>query len=189
VQTTDARRPPNSTSVNGLPIALFTDDFLSWPLSAPNNSATKNGFACWCKSTLSGLQNLKVIWGAGGGASANKLDFFLNGAGLSYLMESGGTASIASLMSANTWHFVTVEYDGTQGSNATRCLVTVDGVILGTTNTAVPTSQPTPSGNASIGGFAASQFLNGALGPNFFELNRQLTTTERNNLMNFEVPT
>ncbi len=188
-QGTDAQRPVNATSANGLPIANFTNDFLAWPLAAANNGSVKNGFACWCKSTLVGLQNLFVIWNAGAGASAAKVDFFANGSSLSWFMDVGGSASKAAYMTANVWHFVTVEYDGSQATDQLRCLVTVDGVVLATTNTTVPTSQPTPTGNAAIGGFGNSQFWVGSLGPNFFELNRQLTASERAALMAFEVPT
>jgi hypothetical protein len=189
IQTTDTNRPVNGTSANGLPIATYSNDFLNWPLSAPNNNATKSGFACWAKLTLGGFQNLFVIWAGGGGASANKLDYFLSGSNLQALVEVGGQAALSSFMSSNAWHFVTMEYDGAQATNAARCLCTVDGIVLGTTNTAIPASQATPSGNAWIGGFGASQFLQGSLGPNFWWLNRQLTATERNNLMNFEAPT
>lgn len=187
-QATDARRPVNATSANGLPIANLTDDFWGWPLSAANNGAVKNGFACWCKSTLVGLQNLFVIWNAGAGASATKLDFFTNNTSLSYFLDSG-SATRAAFMTANVWHFVTVEYDGTQATDQLRCLVTVDGVVLATTNTTIPTSQPTPTGNAAIGGFASGQSWVGSIGPNFFSLIAQLTAAERAALMNFEVPT
>jgi hypothetical protein len=187
-QSTDARRPVNATSYNGLPIANFTDDFLVWPLSAANNQSVKNGFACWCKSTLSGLQNLFEIYGSGGGASANKLDFFTNDNSLDYAVFTGGDASRAAFMTANVWHFVTVEYDGTQATDQARLLITVDGLLLGTTNTSIPTSQPTPGGSANIGGFGNTQPWIGSIGPNFYALNRQLTTAERIALMNFEVP-
>lgn len=189
VQATDAQRPVNGTSANGLPIMDTTNDFLAWPLSAANNQATKNGFACWCKSNLSGFQNLFVIYNVGGGASAAKLDFFTNSATLSYFCETGGSATQASFMTANVWHFVTVEYDGTQATDAARCLVTVDNVVLGSTNVAIPVTQPTPTGNAAIGGFANSQPWIGSIGPNFYALNAQLTTAERGALMGFEQPT
>ena len=190
VQSTDANRPVNGTSANGLPIATYSNDFLSWPLNANNNQTTKYGFACWCKITFSGFQNLFVIWAGGGGASANKFDFFLSNANLQALFEpGGGQAAKTNLMSSGAWHFVTVEYDGTLATDTLRAVVTVDGVVIGTINTAIPTSQPAPTGNAWFGGFGASQFLQGSIGPNFWWLNRPLTTTERNNIMNFEVPT
>lgn len=191
VQATDARRPPNGTSANGLPIANVTNSQLAWPLSAANNQATQNGFACWCKSNLTGNQNLFAIYNSGAGASAAKLDYFLQGStNLQYFCESGGLATKAAFMTANVWHFVTVEYDGTQATDQLRCLVTVDGVVLATTNTAIPTSQPTPTGNASLLAFGAGvQPLVGSLGPNFFALNGQLTAAERTALMNFEAPT
>lgn len=188
VQATDARRPNNATSSNGLPIANCADDFLTWPLAAAINGATKSGFACWVKSTLNGPTNLFVIWLGGGGASANKVDYFINGSTLQHLLEVGGQALKAAFMSPNVWHFVTAEYDGTQGTDAARCLITVDGVVLASTNTSIPTSQPTPTGNAWIAGFGSIQNLIGSIGPNFWALARQLTTTERNNLMAFEAP-
>ena len=188
VQGTDANRPVNSTSLNGLPIALFTDDFLSWPLAAANNGATKNGFACWVQGDNGSNRNLFVIWTGGGGASAAKFDFFSSSGNLSTNVEVGGLVTKASLMSANVWHFLTYEYDGTQGTDAARALVTLDGVVIGTTNTTIPTSQPTPTGNAWIGGFSTIQSWVGAIGPNFWALNRQLTAPERAALMAFEVP-
>lgn len=188
-QSTDANRPVNGTAANGLPIMNLTDDFLFWPLSAANNGATKNGFACWCKSNNTGIQNLFVIWNGGGGASAAKADFFVNASNLNYFCETGGTAAKSGLMTANTWHFVTCEYDGTQATDAARLLVTVDGTVIGTTNTTIPASQPTPTGNAWIGGFSSAQSWVGSIGPNFFFLNAQLSAAERTALMNFEVPT
>jgi hypothetical protein len=191
VQGTDANRPVNGTSANGLPIMTFANpQFLSWPLSAANNGTLKNGFACWCKSNLvSTAQNLFVIWTGGGGASANKVDFFTNATTLTYSCEAGGTASKSAFMTANAWHFVTVEYDGGQATDAARCLVTVDGVALATTNTTIPASQAAPTGNAWIGGFSNIQTWIGPVGPNFYALNRQLTSGERSILMNFEQPT
>jgi hypothetical protein len=190
VQATDARRPPSATSANGLPIATFTlPQYLSWPLSAPINGAIKNGFACWCKSTLVGFQNLFAIYTGGGGASAAKVDFFTNGQTLQASVEVGGACSKYPFMTANAWHFVTYEYDGAQATDAARLLVTVDGSVLATTNTTIPTSQATPTGNAWIGGYSSIQNWEGAIGPNFFALNRQLTTVERLNLMGFEVVT
>jgi len=189
VQATDANRPVNATSANGLPIMNMTDDFLSWPLSAANNGAVKNGFACWCKSTLPTNCNLFEIYNGGGGASAAKIDFFASGGLLTYYCEPGGSATRNPYMTANAWHFVTAEYDGTQATDQARLLITVDGVVLATTNTAIPTSQPTPTGNAAIGGFASIQPWVGSIGPNFFALNAQLTAPERLALMNFEAPT
>jgi len=189
VQSTDANRPASGTSSNGLTIANFTDDFLNWPLSAPINGATKNGFACWCKSNLVGFQNLWVIYLGGGGASATKVDFFFSNANLAGEVAPGGTISKNNYMSANTWHFCTYEYDGTQATDQARALCTVDGSIIATTNASIPTSQPTPTGNAWIGGFGNIQPWVGSIGPNFFALNRQLTSDERAALMGFEQPT
>ena len=191
VQATDANRPVNATSANGLPIANLTNHVLDWPLSAANNGAVKNGIACWCKSNLVGNQNLFAIYNAGSGASAAKIDYFLGGGTtLQYFCEAGGLATKTTFMTANVWHFVTVEYDGTQATDQLRCLVTVDGVVLGTTNTAIPVSQPTPTGTMAIGSFkAGTQPWVGSIGPNFYALNAQLTASERTALMNFEAPT
>jgi hypothetical protein len=190
VQATDARRPPNGTSANGLPIVNVTDHHMSWPLAAANNQATANGIACWCKSTLSGNQNLFAIYNAGSGASAAKVDYFLLSTTLQYFAEVGGLATKTTFMSANVWHFVTAEYEGALATDQLRCLLTVDGVVLASTNTAIPTSQPTPTGNASLLAFSPGvQPFIGSLGPNFWSLNGQLTASERSALMNFEAPT
>lgn len=191
VQASDASRMAASTSANGLPIAVgATGDYLSWPVSAANNGAARYGIATWVKTSNAGFQDLYSIYLAGGGANATKVDVFLNAGALSSEVAVGGSCTKAApLLPANTWAFFTFEYDGSQATDAARLVVTVNGVVQATTNTSIPVTSPTPTGNAFIGGFSVLYAIIGALGPNFYSLGRQLTPAERANLMAFEAPT
>lgn len=205
VQSTDARRPVNGTSANGLPIATLTDDFLSWPLAAGNNGATKWGCAFWMNSTADGsVRRIVCIRNSGGAgnASADKLEVaYQTGRGILFdaYVSNGNAWRARSNQVATGLHFWTVEYDGTQSGDANRAIITMDAAVIGGTTfelaagvaTEIPATLTTPTGNIFLGASTTvpGNPFTGIIGPNFWILNAQLSAAERAALMNFESPT
>lgn len=209
VQATDGRRPVNGTSANGLPIATFTDDLLQWPLANTTISTSpKAGLAFWIKCTPDGTVRRIVsvrVPGAGGGASANRLELCsdTNGTrGLFIDIYIGATdvrrAATAAALTAATWLFVSWEFDGSQSTDATKCLLTIGGTAQTLTFSdasgtpgAMPATLNQPTGDFYFGAQSTVPGLPfvGTIGPNIFALNAQLTSAERTALMNFEAPT
>lgn len=206
VQGTDAQRPVSGTSANGLTIATFSNDLLAWPLvNATNNQSPAWGIAFWVRCTPDGTP--RRIWNimSSGGASAHRFeinsdtnasrglhcDVYINNA-------SGRRAATQAALTAATWTFVTVEYDGAQAAESAECIITTNTNVIGLTFSDaagapgdMPDTLVQPTGNAFIG--AATTVPNfpfiGDIGPNVFILNAQLTAAERTALMNFERPT
>jgi hypothetical protein len=185
VQATDARRPVNATSANGLAIATFTDDVLAWPLSAVNNNATRMGFAFWL--TLFAVNN------AGGGASANKFNYLVSGSA-TRIDEAVVDRHAQSGVLDTNWHFITLEIDCSQASEALDVLQTIDTVaqtVSFSSGTPWPASMATPTGNMWVGGGSSVAIspLVGSIGPNIWTLNAQLTLAERTALSRIQAPT
>lgn len=205
VQGTDGRRPINGTAANGLPVATFSDDLLEWPFAnGSNNQTPRWGIAMWVRATSDGTP--RRIWcahTANGSASASRIEINhdTNGSrGIHadvYRTNTDGMRAAGITNFTGAWAFLTVEYDGGQATNATKCLITLGGSALSCTFTtlntdvALPAALPQPTGNILIGArttVPAFQFV-GDIGPNIFILNAQLTAAERTALMGFEAPT
>jgi hypothetical protein len=214
-QSSDAIRPVNGTSANGLPIVTCDGTTaLSWPLNAGNNGTTQWGFAAWVKTTTAaGVRELFNIDSVGSGASSRKLQQVSSGTSdMIDVFDVPGTsarrASMTSLFTLNTLVFVTFELDLNSGAaEASRCVITRNAAVqtlsfsdANGTPGSVPVAMGAPTGNAAI----YSRFVNGAstswigdVGPNIFILGSKmpgateglLTTAARTALMNFEAPT
>jgi hypothetical protein len=209
VQATDANRPVNGTSANGLPIATFTDDFLAWPLAnGSNNQSPAWGIAFWLRCTPDGT--VRRIWsirlpGASGGASDNRIEICSDSNAsrgiFADVYNSTVTArrgAVQASFAAATWTFFTLEYDGAQGTEAGKLLITTGGTVRTLSFSdaagapgAMPATLIQPTGNAHLGAqtTAGGNPFVGDVGPNVFVLTRQLTAAERAALMGFEVPT
>lgn len=191
-----AHRPTAGASANGFPIATFSDHLLSVPLSAGNNGTTRWGFACWFKQTATATAALVGIETTAG-ASTNKTILILINSGLSARLDEMVTDRHAQTdtLALNTWQFLTVEVDCSQGTEAGKVLMSLNGVLQTvsfSSDTAWPSSLANPTGTAFIGGrnigFPSNPLI-GSIGPNVYFLTAQLTAAERLILMNFEVPT
>lgn len=194
VQATDAVRPNNGASANGLPIATFVADLWTFPLSTGNNGAIKWGLATWIKlANTTGSKQLATITSTAGGASANKINPLVTGSAMRVDDQvtdrhaQGGTLDTA-------WRFVTYEVDCSQATEATQVLLSIDAALQSvsfSSDTAWGAALSAPTGNMLIGAgstAAGSPFV-GSMGPNIFFLTGQLTPAERLLLMNFEAPT
>lgn len=210
-QGTDANRPPNNNSANGLPRADFdgASDFLSWPAAAGNNTTATGGFAAWVEfdSIADGTTG---VFGALPGATnrveicKSNADFFVN---VFFSQFVARRATLTSAFAAATKYFLTWEFYGAGLGEADRCVVTIDGEpvdLVFSNDSGAPGTMPTAlvstAGPFAIGARRASDGLgpmNGKLGPNIYLLGSRmadateglLTTTARQSLMNFERPT
>lgn len=211
VQGTDGRRPAAATSNNGFPIADFDGvaDFLSWPTAANNNTSPTGGFGLWIRFDQVN-DGTKGIVGCLPGAT-NRVELIKDNANFvvnvffSQFVARRGTATAAFL--ANTWYFITWEFDGTQATDATKCILTINGVVQsltfvddGGTPGAMPSTLVSSLGPYAIGARRASDVLgplDGKIGPNLYVFGTKmsgatqglLTTASRTALMNFEAPT
>lgn len=200
VQGTDARRPVNGTASNGMAQATFSDDFLDYPLVAATNGAAKWGVAFWLNSTADAtIRRIISIRrpGAGGGASADKLEICYattRGMMLDAYASDGQAYRCRSNTVATGDRFWTIEYDGGQSTDDTKALITLDTTPLTCTfeaaagaQASIPAALPQPTGSMYIGALDTVPSLpfNGVLGPRIWFLNRQLTALERTKLMNF----
>lgn len=213
-QSTDARRPTNQTSSNGLPIMTWPgsgNQVLVASLTSARNG-TSWGCGMWVRpSTLApATQALVSILNTATGASGDKFiayvatDLYGHNA---YASNGDGRRAQAPVASAlvSTWQFVTAEFDAAGGSEATRNVVTVDGAVQSLTFTSIgagtaPTSLPTPTGNLLIGSgtnAASSSFVfSGSMGPNIYLFGAKmagagvglLTQQARLALMNYQRP-
>lgn len=206
-QGTDARRPPNATSSNGLPIVDVTAHVLSIPVIDARNGTTYWGFAGHFRRT-GGTFPSRVAMRAVAGSSADKLDtqsasgdgdrlafHSLNGAGADSVSEIDGASPL------NTWQFLTYEFNGDGATDADKCVITVDGVV----QTLTFSGAAMPSALVSVTGtimYLAQQsggtnpFV-GQAGPNWYFFNAKmagvtqglLTAPARSSLSTFERPT
>lgn len=216
VQSTDARRPTNQTSNNGLPIMTWPgsgNQVLSASITSARNSSTHWGCAAWVRaSTLApATQAIVSILSTATGASADKCIGYVASTtfgGNVYASNGNGRRAVSPAGSAvvSTWQFVTFEFDSTGATEAVRNAVTINGVAQTLTITSigvgtVPTSLTTPTGNLLIGSgtnAASSSFVfSGSMGPNVYLFGSKmagateglLTPAARVALMNYERPT
>ncbi len=203
-QSTDARRPPGSTSANGLPILNVTAATLSVPLIAARIGTAAWGFWGWIQqsATADGL----VSFGTSGGASVNFAWFNFNTSGTNCKTElwTGASSRVANKgsLTAGTWKFLTLEFNGALSGDA-RYMLSVDAVALTPAFSgslgSVPATLPAVTGSGSLLSFTSGggfPFV-GKVGPNFGFLNAAmagateglLTAAARTKLMNYQPPT
>lgn len=208
VQTVAARRPTLELSAGNRKRCLrfATNDVLSWPITAQSSANSQAGWGMWLKpDAVSANQTLISIANATGGASGIKLFLRTSAASLIGRASPDGTNFKSSTTGTidTGWHFVTLEYDSTAGSDGTKITVTVDGAV----------QTPVISGSATLGAlFAATGNVlignlvddvsainpyNGLIGPDIYAFASKtagattglMTTAERIALMNFNAPT
>lgn len=212
-QPDDDRKPATGTS-NNFPIATFdaSGDVMIWPLNAAhNNGAQRVGFFFWVRPTdVASTQTVLSIGLGAGGASAAKILVELVNATIRVRVNVDASnvrqAVTGNVLTAGAWHGITIEYDGTKSTEATRCVVTLAGRVQtlsfsdssGSTS-GMPTNLVVPSGNALVGGFAdadsgTNPFV-GDMGANFLALPFESSATEgmithetRMRLCDFEPP-
>lgn len=209
-QGTDADRPANQLSNNGLPIMSFASSYLTTPLTSARNGATHWGCAGWVRYTGSGNQGFVTIFNISGGASASKVAPLIVGTTfechlLIYVSGNNGrrATSPSASAAASTWLFLTYEYDANGATEADRNVISIGGVAQtlgftdagsgGTTGALV-----VPTGNMIIGGVGTtSNPLTGLIGPNLYLFGSKmagataglLTPAARTALMNYQQPT
>lgn len=217
-QGTDADRPVAGTSANGLPILTCAASSMVVPLIAANNNVNTWGFWLWTRETsLASAVTWYSVTNLGPpDASLKRGDVSAdnpNGSGRygCNLRLSPSLARVANTangtMVVNTWAFMTVEFDGSQATEAGRVTITKNGVPLsltfsnsnGTPND-MPTALQAATGNLVLFSTRSTPILNplvGNVGPNFgFFASKEtgaavglLTTDSRNALMGYQVPT
>lgn len=145
-----------------------SDDYVLLP-TIPNPSTWTVG--CWIYSRSSADAASHGVFGNTSGTNNGRSPslFVFNGTQLTYGMSNGTWASdttAAGTISINTWHFITMTYDGA------NIRIYVDGVekdfLAMTGNSAAP---------ISVIGQANSTFFNGII-DEFFVMNYALTATE-----------
>lgn len=208
VQTATLRRPTLELSAgNGLPCMRFaSNNVLSWLITAQSAGGTsQGGWGLWVKlNAASSVQTMIAIRALTGGANGRKLLLTTSAATASASASPDGTAQkfidSGNLIDAG-WHFLTLEYDSTQGTDAGKLVLTVDAVSVGTISGAATLGALfAATGNVLIGNqqdSTASSPLNGLIGPNIYSFASKtagattglLSTAERLALMGFERPT
>lgn len=206
-QSTDANRPPNSNSANGLPRADFQGaDFLSWPVASNNNQTAASGFAAWVEFDSTSVQG---IFGSFNGAS-NRIELcifntsvFVNVFHSQFVARRGTVEGVAT----GTKYFLTWEFYGAGADDAEKCVLTLNATPLELVFTddsgapgAMPSALVATAGAHAIGARRVSDGLSpldGKIGPNIYILGSRmpgateglLTAEARTALMNFEAPT
>jgi hypothetical protein len=187
VQAITARMPAVAASANGLPIMSFDGgDSLVVPISAATFSTNTLGVGFWVKvtSTATGIQQLISCTGGAGGASVNSFELRTSNDKLQVSYDDPLTSAsvgrygttVSSVLVANTWAFVTWEYDSGAADDAAKCSVFVNGVkqtltILpfGSGAPAEMTTLRSATGTMSIGCFVpGTQQLTGSIGPHIW---------------------
>jgi hypothetical protein len=204
-QSTDARRPPASTSANGYPILNVTASNLTVPLIAARVNTATWGWWGWIQqaSTADGLISI----GVSGGASANFAWVNWNTSGTNTKTElwTGASSRVFNKgsLTAGTWKFFTVEYNSAFAADA-RYIITVDTVVqsgtfsgsLGSMPASLPSGLTGTGSLLSFGSGATFPFV-GKIGPNFGffgaampgAVSGLLTADARAQLMAYEAPT
>lgn len=209
-QGTDALRPPNTTSSNGLPIVDVSAHVLSIPVIAARNGTTYFWFAGHFRRTSAGgafpvRASCRAVSGAStdkwetqsASGDADNLAFMsLNGAG------ADSTSNINNASVIDTWQFITYEFNGDfTGDDDATGVITIDGVV----QTTVKGGAAWPASMSSVTGTimylaqssAAGNPFGGQAGGNWYFGNSAmedvtegcLTPSARLALSNFERPT
>jgi hypothetical protein len=210
-QSTPGSRPTAVAAANGIPMLSFdgTDDLLIWPFVSANNGSPRWGWAGWIRpATVGGVHT--IISGLTlAGASVSKLvlqqnntDIFINVHQSNSVARRGTAPGILAL---NTYGFLSAEFDGDQSAEADECIITWNNVKQThafVNDSGAPDDMPDvlvqPTGNWVIGdirsasplqpwqGLIGTQYILGGAGG--ISGGGLLTTTRRQNLMNFQRP-
>lgn len=212
VQGTDALRPALGASANGLPLITgASGKVLTVPLIGANSDPVRWGIATHISTPLS--VSARTLFGVrtGNGASALRVNVKVDSDEslrcVVYLDETNNRAgaTAASQIGGSTVHFITIEYDGDQATEATRLVISIDGVVKALTfaNEAgagtIPPTMVEATGSALIGAFntaGGSAPFTGFIGPNIYFMNSKmagateglLTAAARSALSLFERP-
>ena len=136
VQGTDANRPALGTSANGLSLITgASGKVLTWPLAASNNATSQWGIAMHIRSPLSTAA--RAFWGVRGGNGADIDRIFVRvgtdeSVNAQVFIDASNArqgATAASQIGDNTWHHVTIEFDGTAVAEAAKLTITVDTAV------------------------------------------------------------
>lgn len=209
VQTVAARRPTLELSAgNRLPCMRFaTNDVLSWPITAQSAGGTSQaGWGLWVKlDSAGGTQTLLSISTGTGNANGLKIRVRSASATVAAAASPDGTTSKTNT-SGNVldtgWHFVTLEYDSTAGTDAAKLVLTFDGVSVGTISGAATLGALfAATGNILIGNGQDTTSpilqLNGLIGPYIYAFASKtagattglMSSAERASLMAYQAPT
>jgi hypothetical protein len=207
-QTTDARRPPNATSNNGLPIITNAAGFLNVPVISARTNQTTWGFWGWFKqsTTADNAQSFTTASSTGCNVNRSHVFFLTSGTALRFRVFATDATSrdntISSLTAAQ-WNFFTVEFNGNRSADA-RSIVTVNATIPSQTYasvtgvTEIPATLRAVTGNGSTVGLGSGgPFFVGSVGTNFGFFGGAmsaaseglLTQQARLALMNYQRPT
>lgn len=205
-QGTDAKRPPNATAANGLPIITSSVANMPFALTAARQNNTTWGFWGWLKQATNADNSCSIGTSSGSNVNRHYLFFRTTGTGLrAQIFVTDTTSRIGDIsgMTAAQWNFITVEYNGNRAGDA-RLAATVNGVVqtisfgTGTGVASMPATLVTATGNGSLFAFGSSgPYFVGSWGPNFGFFGAAmpgateglLTAPARSALMNFEAPT
>lgn len=204
-QSTDALRPPASTSANGLPILAVTAHVMDMPLIAARTNTATWGMWGWIKRNTS-ANNLSSIGTSSGSSAIRTYTEIIGGNNMRVEVFSAGAATVrncdAAIGALNTWQFFTIEYNSAFSGDA-RFTRTLGGAVVTTTFSgtaaSVPSALNAATGSGTFGAFTlagAFPFI-GSIGPNYGFLGSAmvgvteglLTPQARLALMAFEAPT
>lgn len=162
VQTVAGRQPVTEA---GGSVLFDGGDVLSWPLIAGMNKNTVTlGFAAWFEPAATATnQCLIAIHTGTGGASVTT--WLMQSQSTNYRLDVknngllGRRGAAVGVVSAGTPVFVTAEFNGNMPTEATRHVVTTNGVVRSLSFSAISagtsgTSLNDPTGNILIGGAA-----------------------------------
>ena len=127
------------------------DEYVTVGAISEITSATAFSVSQWVKVTTTSVG--QFIWRRG--ASGNQIALQYNASNILIFFIEGNTtyaSSTSSPLTINTWHNVTVVYDGTQGTANDRAVIYVDGVdVTNTHNGTHPTSTSSNTNTMNIG--------------------------------------
>lgn len=204
-QSTDALRPPRAFN-NGLPIITATGAQMPCAPIAARTNATTWGFWAWVRQNTA-ADNIQSFH-TSNGSSVNRSHVFFRTSGtqlrfLAFTNDTDSRIMDASGLTAATWQFVTVEFNGNRAGDA-RAIITVNGapgtLSYGTSTgvATMPATLRTVAGGGSIFAIGnAGPFFQGSIGTNFGFFGSAmtgasvglLTTAARLALMNYQRPT
>jgi hypothetical protein len=161
-QTNSATQPTAVAAANGVPEMLFGGSLLDVPCIAARVGSPRWGIAMWLQST--GVAGTTYILNAavGAGCNAGRLDIVRDLTNLiwdvTWAAFSVRRATAAGVFGAGTRVFVTCEFDGTQATEATRAVMTVNAVPVVpafNNDSGAPNNMPTtlvqPTGTYALG--------------------------------------
>lgn len=159
-QSTAGRRPTGGADGG---ITWDGGDVLVWPLvDNQNKNTTTLGFAVWFEpAEIATTQTIVAITNGTGGASTRTFVLFSTGDAIRVDVGNNGLvgrrATATGVLTAGVPVFVTGEFNGNLASEATRHVITVNGVVQSPSFSALSggasdTVLNDPTGNITIGG-------------------------------------